>query len=193
MATAPNDDRFLFWPTLIALGIPAIHIIIRTTPAGHDFAYVILGMPMLAMTWIGFGIAGIVALRRSIIIGAKRCALSWLPVCLIVGVGSLHLDTVRRYTNLTGDILHFAAKYPHYRTVIETLPDDGDPKLFVFNFGGMIWASSGIVYDESGEIEKPVTQQSEAWKRRADRTELGCGNYFYTPLIRHFYLADFPC
>ena len=108
-------------------------------------------------------------------------------------MGTLHLDTVRRYTNFTADLLHFAARYPHYRAAIEALPDNSEPRLLVFNFGGMIWASRGVVYDESGEIEKPAAQQSEAWKRRADRTELGCGSYLYTPLIRRFYLADFPC
>jgi len=193
MVAAPHADNFLFWPTLVSLGIPATHVVIRATPLGAELGYVLLGMPLLAMAWVGFGVAGVVMLTRSVMSKTARRALSWLPVCLVVGMGASQLDTVRRYTNLTGDLLHFAFMYPYYRSVIGEFPHGGEPKLLVFNFGGMIWASRGIVYDESGEIEKPEGQQSDAWKLRATYTELGCGGYSYTPLTQHFYIADFPC
>ena len=95
-------------------------------------------------------------------------------MCLIVGTGALELDTVRRFTNFAGDVLHLAVMYPSYAAAIERIPDNGEPKLVVFNFGGMIWVSSGAVYDASDEIEKPSGQQSEAWKRQAKTTELSC-------------------
>lgn len=190
---AATDDRYLIWPTLAALGVPALHIAIRATPAGSNFVYVVLVMPALAMIWGGIGAAGFVMASYNFAANARKRALSWLSVCLIVGTGMLELDTVRRYTNLAGDVLHFAVMYPSYIAEIKKLPANGEPKLIVFNFGGMIWASGGVVYDESGEIEKPPADQSAAWKLRAETNELGCGGYSYTPLIRHFYLASFPC
>lgn len=148
---------------------------------------------MIACIWAGFGIAAWVMLGRSLKAHARKRAVSWLAAALIVGAGMFQLDSVRRYGNLAGDTLHFAAMYPSYLERIRKLPDDGQPKLIVFNFGGMIWASGGVVYDESDEIAKPFVDQSAAWKLRADRTELGCGHYAYTRLFQHFYLADFPC
>lgn len=155
--------------------------------------YVMLVMPGLVMIWSIVGAAGFVMASYNLATNARKRALSWLAVCLIVGTGMLNLDTVRRYTNLAGDVLHFAVMYPFYIAEIKKLPANGEPKLIVFNFGGMIWASGGVVYDESGEIEKPPTEQSAAWKLRAEVNELGCGDYSYTPLIRHFYIASFPC
>lgn len=145
------------------------------------------------MIWGIVGVAGFLMVICNLAANARKRALSWLSVCLIVGTGMVHLDTVRRYTNLAGDVLHFVVMYPFYIAEIKKLPANGEPKLMVFNFGGMIWASGGVVYDESGEIEKPPGDQSAAWKLRAEQNELSCDGYSYTPIIRHFYIASFTC
>ncbi len=63
----------------------------------------------------------------------------------------------------------------------------------VHNWGGFLpTVSHGIVYDESGEVALPSSQRSQAWKKRAHRTDAECV-YGYTPVGRHFYLVSLDC
>jgi hypothetical protein len=63
----------------------------------------------------------------------------------------------------------------------------------VFNWGGMVWASSGVVYDESDQVARPQERQSDDWRERASGTELACEGYGVRPLLDHYYLVSFPC
>jgi len=80
---------------------------------------------------------------------------------------------------------------PYYDRAVASLPSTR-PRLIVFNWGGMAWASGGLVYDESNEVTLPAGRQSAAWKAKAANTELGCG-YGIQSLWSHYYLASFAC
>ena len=94
--------------------------------------------------------------------------------------------------------MYFVVERSSYLKEIRTTPANGDPRLLVFNRGGMIWASRGYVYDESGEVVRQQPLQSADWKARAEQTELSCG-YYAEPFpgrlsfTQHWYLASFDC
>jgi len=56
---------------------------------------------------------------------------------------------------------------------IAQLPTDGK-RYAEFNWGGMLFAFRGVVYDET-EIALPSGHQSAAWKRRMRKADLTCG------------------
>jgi hypothetical protein len=72
-------------------------------------------------------------------------------VTAIIGLAFLQPVSFVRYCNYLGDLLHFVVARPYYEHVIAELPHDGR-RLAVFNWGGMVWASRGLVYDESDEV-----------------------------------------
>jgi hypothetical protein len=75
---------------------------------------------------------------------------------------------------------------------IKSLPADGEPKLAVFNTGGMLWSSEGFIYDEADQVALPPEQQSIKWKTRAEEVaELSCGPYEAIALCGHFYYGGF--
>jgi hypothetical protein len=185
--------RLVLRSILLIVAFPALHIVLRATPAGPDLAYVLLAMPLIFLCWQATGLVGaflaVKAWRRR----DWPRFFSWLSVALVIGAGAAGHNYVRAYTNIAGDTLNLLVRLPYYLEWIDREPRDGAPRLLVFNRGGMIWASSGVVYDESDEVALPPGRQSAAWQARADRSELGCGNFYVTPLLGHFYLADFPC
>jgi hypothetical protein len=65
-----------------------------------------------------------------------------------------------RGCNYLGGALRFSMTRSYYDRQVALLPTDDNPRLAVFNWGGMIWASRGVVYDESDEIAMPPGQQS---------------------------------
>ncbi|MBV9749747.1 MAG: hypothetical protein JO157_13130 [Acetobacteraceae bacterium] len=185
-------SRWLMWPLFVAAGFPALVVVLNASPLGPNFLYVMLVMPMILLTWvmvgIGSAVMAVVALGRKAWLQAMSLAV--LP--LIISVVAVKPFEFIRHMNYTGDVIHFAVMRPFYLSAVETLPPSAEPKLLVFDRGGMIWASRGYVYDESDEILLPKGTQSAAWKERASHTEVGCG-YVASPLWGHFYLADFPC
>jgi hypothetical protein len=81
----------------------------------------------------------------------------------------------------------------HYRSAVAAMPATGEPKLVMFDWGGGIGASNGVVFDESDEVAWLPDRQSRAWQARARRTTLSCEGYSITPLGAHFCYAEFPC
>jgi hypothetical protein len=65
---------------------------------------------------------------------------------------------------------------------------EGDGRLLVIRctdgFGGL---SFGVAYDETDEILLPPGHQSEAWKARAQGTELGCDRWCAERIRGHYY------
>ncbi len=114
-------------------------------------------------------------------------------VPLAVLIAAWQPFTFIHLTNRLGDAVHFALMRASYLAKVEALPATGQPHFAVFHRGGMVWASNGVVYDESDEIVLPRGQQSDAAKRRLNRSELGCGEYTVQRLGAHFYAADFSC
>ena len=60
-----------------------------------------------------------------------------------------------RSCNYIGDVIHFIVAKPYYDRQIAALPADQRPRLVVFDWGGMVWASSGLVYDETDQVSLP--------------------------------------
>jgi hypothetical protein len=185
--------RLFLRPLLLIVAFPALHVVLRATPAGPDIGYVLLVMPSIFLAWVATGLVGAFLAVEAWQRRDWPRFVSWLSVALAIGAGAAGHNYVRAYTNIAGDTLNFLARLPYYLEWISKEPRDGTPRLLVFNRGGMIWASNGVVYDESDEVALPRGRQSAAWQARADRTELGCGDFYITPLLGHFYLADFPC
>ena len=73
------------------------------------------------------------------------------------------------------------------------LPADQGPRLVVFDWGGMVWASTGLVYDETDQVSLPPGRQSADWLARASHSELSCEGYGVQSLWDHYYLVSFPC
>jgi hypothetical protein len=137
-------------PLLLIFGLPLLHVVLRATPLGPDFGYVMMGMTTIFLAWLAIAAVSAVITILAALHGDGRRAASWGVVPLVIGFGAVHHNYVRAYTNLAGDALNFA-------------------------------------------VRLPPGQQSPAWKERAERNELGCGSFYVTPLVGHFYLAEFPC
>jgi hypothetical protein len=61
----------------------------------------------------------------------------------------------------------------------------------------MMFASKGVVYDETDEIALPPGHQSAAWKSRMRKTDLTCGGDGpigrVEPVGGHHYVTSFGC
>jgi len=179
--------RVLFWSITFSIAWPALFILVWSGP----LELWLVGAPMVLLFWAltaSFALALLVgfALGRHWL-----WCLATLPLPLTALLAFLNLGLTWRAGQVAGDYIHFLAKYPHYHSEISALPAD-EPRLFVDNWGGFLSVSHGLVYDESDEITKPMAERSEAWKKRADRTEAECV-YGYMPIGGHFYLVGFDC
>jgi len=95
-----------------------------------------------------------------------------------------------------GDVAHFFVAKPSYDKVIAMLPNDGS-RFDEFNWGGLLFASKGVVYDETDQIAMPKDRRSAAWLARVGRGDLMCGGSDLVapvqPLWSHYYVAGFGC
>jgi len=173
-------------------------ILSEASPLGLDFAFVMLGIPILLLAWAILGIwAGVVSIRQ-LDRGKWRLALvsSTLPVSILLTI--LFFLSFIHFCNDAGDLLHFAFYRTNYLSEIQATPSGGQPRLVVINRGGMIWASRGYVYDEGDEVMLDPSLQSQAWKAISQSTELSCGYSAqaipgHFQVTRHWYLASFNC
>jgi hypothetical protein len=192
-AQKPAPDRLLRWVAAIGFGVPLALVMFATSPLGPNFFYVLAGIPALLILWVIVGlIALIVSIRSAMRREWRRCVLAAiLPVVLLI----VAFDPVRfvRSCDYTGDVIHFIAMKSGYDRTIATLPADQHPRLAVFDWGGMSFASRGLVYDESDQVASPKGSQSADWLAEASHTELSCEGYGARPLWDHYYLVDFPC
>jgi hypothetical protein len=187
--SAPS--RLLHWVAAIGFGVPIALIAAAASPLGPNFFYVVAGIPALLLLWV---IAGLVALTISIRSAMqkewRRCVLAAiLPVVLLI----VAFDPVRfvRSCDYAGDVIHFIAMKSRYDRTIAALP--ADQRLVVFDWGGMSFASQGLVYDVTDQVSSPKGSQSADWLAQASHTELSCEGYGVRALWDHYYLADFPC
>jgi hypothetical protein len=192
-AQKPAPPRLLPWVAAIGFGVPIALIAFAASPLGPNFFYVLVGIPALLLLWV---IAGLVALVISIRSAMQkqwtRCVLAGiLPLVLLI----VAFDPVRfvRSCDYAGDLIHFIAMKSHYDRSIAALPADQRPRLVVFDWGGMSFASHGLVYDETDQVTLPKGSQSADWLAQAGHNELSCEGYGVRALWDHYYLADFPC
>ena len=189
---APRS-RFPRWLLAAGLGVPLALIVLAASPLGTNFFYVVVGIPALLLAWAIAGVGAlIVGVRSAMRKDWRRCVIaSVLPVVLLV----VAVDPIRfvRSCNHIGDVIHFIVAKPYYDRQIAALPVERGPRLVVFDWGGMVWASSGLVYDETDQVALPRDRQSADWLAQASHSELSCEGYGVQPLWGHYYLADFPC
>ena len=95
-----------------------------------------------------------------------------------------------------GDVIRFEREYPKYSRYVSALPHDGK-RFAEFNWGGMLFASRGITYDETDEVVLPRGTQSADWQARMKNTDLTCGGNgpigVVEPIRGHYYLTTFGC
>ena len=187
------QSRLPRWLLTAGLGVPLALIVLAASPLGTNFFYVVVGIPALLLLWAIAGVGAlIVSVRSAMRREWKRCALALaLPIVLLV----VAVDPIGfvRSCNHIGDVIHFIVAKPYYDQQIAALPVDRGPQLVVFDWGGMVWASSGLVYDETDQVSLPRGRQSADWLAQASRSELSCEGYGVQPLWGHYYLASFPC
>ena len=192
-AQKPAPSRLLRWAAAIGLGVPIALVAFAASPLGPNFFYVVVGIPVLLFLWVLAGLAAlIVSIRSAMRKEWRRCVIAAiLPVVLLV----VAFDPVRfvRACNYVGDVIHFVAMRSVYDRRIAALPSDQRPLVVVFDWGGMSFASRGLVYDETDQVALPRGRQSADWLAQASRTELSCEGYGVRALWDHYYLADFPC
>jgi hypothetical protein len=192
-AQKPAPSRLLRWAAAIGLGVPIALIAFAASPLGPNFIYVLVGIPVLLLLWVFAGlVALIVSIRAAMQKQWRRCVLAAiLPIVLLI----VAFDPVRfvRACDYAGDVIHFVAMRSSYDRRIAALAADQRPRLVVFDWGGMSFASRGLVYDETDQIALPRGRQSADWLAQASHTELSCEGYGVQALWDHYYLADFPC
>jgi hypothetical protein len=127
---------------------------------------------------------------------SRAAASAVLP--LVILVAGVQFREFIHFCNYGGDVLHFTARRSSYLEAIRAIPPDAEPRLLVFNRGGMVWSSRGYVYDESDEVVRAEPLRSASWRARSVGTELSCG-YYAEPFPGHFwftqhwYIASFNC
>jgi hypothetical protein len=151
------------------------------------------GIPFLLFLWAVAALWSLVLCVAFAVRRLWRSSLVSAVLPIIAAVAGLHLYGFIQQCNYLGDVLHFVVARPYYAYLISELPDNGQPRLAVFNWGGMIWASRGLVYDESDEVALPPGKQSATWLANPALAELSCGGFGVQPLWAHYYLVSFPC
>jgi hypothetical protein len=177
----------------LALASALMLVVIDATPFATNFAYALYLVPSLMVVWAVIGLWSTAlfirfARRRS----WKQSFVPGLLMTVSILV-AFNFFPVVRGCNYLGGALRFALTRSYYDHQVALLPADDIPRLAVFSWGGMIWSSRGVVYDESDEIALPPGQQSAAWKANPHLGELSCGKWDARRLWAHYYLVAFPC
>ena len=193
-ASAKKPDKIVLWPIIVGLVFTALWAVIVSFDPVLLFMLVV-NFSVPATLLLGAGLAAtlvaIAAARRK----AWRRAVSAAVLPAAIIAAGLNFTAFSRLCVEVGDRVHFYLKQSEYMGEVRAERSPGEPVLKVWNWGGMLLSSKGVVYDESDEIALPADQQSAEWKNRVSRSggELACNGYGFEPLGAHFYLAYFPC
>jgi len=188
-----NHGRVPIFLMVLAICSLITLILIDATPFDTEIGYTLFVLPTLAVVWAVIGIWSGVLYIRYVRRDARRQ--SRLPGVLAVAaiLVAFNFFPLVRGCNYLGGALRFSLTHSYYEQQVALLPAGDKPRLAVFIWGGMLWASRGVVYDESDEIAKPPGQQSTLWKDKARGGELSCGNWDARRLWSHYYLVGFSC
>jgi len=194
----PRGDRTVIWPTLIAVGVAIVAALAWATIVGFFplllFVLILFGVttgiPLVAAFVV---IALLIVAIRSILRREWRRAISYAVPSVVVLAIVFNIGAIANLCREVGDRAHFYLMRSRYIAEVAAKSGSGQPRLLVWNWGGMLWSSKGVVYDESDEIMRPTADQTADWKSRAGSSELACGDYGFEPMGDHFYLAYFPC
>jgi hypothetical protein len=194
--TTTARDQTLWWPLWAALSLPALDIVVQAISVNLAFP-LFMFEGLLLVVWAAVSLcAGVLAVFAMLRRAWRRASVAAaFPTFVLFTV--CNLLAVAHFCNDVADTIHFACLRGVYEERVTSLPPDGR-RLAIFELGGMIWASRGIVYDETDQIMVDAVHQSGDWKARAADTELSCG-YFAKPVpgpggwSRHWYLTSFGC
>jgi hypothetical protein len=183
-----KEERLLYWPIALSVAWPLAFIMAWSGP----FGLALFGAPLVL---VFSGLSAAVALALAIDFAVERSWLRFLAALTLpitVLVAALNFGFVWRAGLQAGEYVHFFTMRSIYLSEISKLPTD-EPRLVVYNWGGLLlMVSHGVAFDESDEIALPKRERSEAWKKRAHRTDAECviGD---TPVGNHFYLVNLDC
>ena len=153
-----------------------------------------------AITMLPLGCAWLLLVPWSMLIFANyRSARRWLAAffCLLTPalVATATVLSII-WLGIFRDTAHFNMLRASYDREIALLPHTGH-RAAEFNWGGMLYASRGVVYDETDEIMKPDGARSKAWLARWQNTDLMCGQNATVsharPMGDHYYVTGFGC
>jgi hypothetical protein len=177
---------------ILGVGSTLALILVEATPFSGEFGFALYAMPGLFVVWAVIGIWS-----GRLFIRARRDSSKWSRFHGVLMVASIlvmfNFFPFVRSCNYLGGLLRFAVTHSYYEQQVALLPADDKPRVAVFTWGGMLWASKGVVYDESDEVALPPGQQSAEWKANPHIGELRCGNWNAHRLWSHYYLVAFPC
>jgi hypothetical protein len=150
------------------------------------------GIPILG-AWLGLSIWSMSAMIRSLAQQRWLAAATCLTVPFAVPVGVYRAIPFVQYP---GERAHFLAARSEYDATVARLPRTGQ-RFREFVWGGMLFASTGVVYDETDEVGLPYGHQSAQWKRRMRNTDLTCGGDgpigWVMPMGDHHYVVSLGC
>lgn len=179
-------NRFVIWPIALACIFPLVLIILWSGPFDLAFA----GVPVLFFVWTVSAVAasGMASFSAGAQIWRRALSLSVLPLLTLVAIANAGL--VWPLAIEAGERLHFQVMRRSYLEDVSMLRSVEGPRFAVWLWGGFV-VGHGVVYDESDEIVLP--EQSPAWKKRVENTEVGSCGAGGLPLGSHFYLVRTGC
>jgi hypothetical protein len=190
------EDRFLYWPIILALGWPVALVLVSTAPDPWAFVALLAVELFWVVTAFGAFIAALVRLRRR----AWRQSASMLILSLTALAAFLNKDFIVHAVQQAGSDLQLLATLPTYSREISKLPADQGPRLRVFlwrdlNGFALYLGYELLVYDESDEIALPAQERSQGWKEKAAATDLHCRLGVVRHAFGHFYFVGrgFEC
>lgn len=184
-----------------SLGVPSLlapWVVLPLTIV--DFAFVDHTDAPLVMLFVlgplGLLLSVASALRCCYLVVKRR----WWPgliVLIFPAAIFLHGSQIVHSMVDAGDVIRFVMLKPTYDARVATQNGNDTSPVLEFNWGGMNFASDGVVYDRSDEISLPKNRRSASWQNRERNTDLMCGEedlvYGVRPLWDHYYLAGFGC
>jgi len=158
------------------------------------FLFDFIVLPLLLIAFLGVVVWSIILFIHCW--RARAWKLTIITAVLPVTVLSLAFyPSAIWYYSYPSDYLHLLKNLPQYNRQVEALPHNGK-RYLEFNWGGLLFASRGVVYDETDEVARPDGQRSTAWEKRMKNTDLTCGDTHVAlmeHLWGHYYVVGFGC
>lgn len=185
-----GEDRFVYWPAMIAFGSPIVLILTWVASDTGAFEALIV----VHLLWWGAALVVFMLILIWLSCRQWRRAASAvvLPASVLAAVFNLHF--VGRATIWAGDRLELAATLPTYSRKIANLPHKEGPQIASFlwrdlHLGfGLALGYEFLVYDESDEIALPAERRSAAWRENAGG-DLECRLTGVEHVFGHYYFV----
>jgi hypothetical protein len=178
---------FLIWPTKVAAVLFLVCVALFAIPGARLFV-LFFGLPAIAViSLIPIALSCFVAATS---LNQRRYlkALSALVLPFFCTIAALNFGTALRTCASAANYVQFYVGYPFFALAVSQLPGNARPRLAVFTMDGFNSMSNGVAFDESDELELPAGRQTNAWKGRAEHTELSTGDFVAKKLSGHYYL-----